>query len=159
MNVTDKDPISYKRLYKNDKRAFDCTINEYKAIPGTCRWCGVHLQRTKTGKIDRKRRWCSQGCAQESFQQHNWNAAKKAVKRRDGHKCQSCGIDRDKAHIQVHHIHPRRGENHSTSCLNHHRNLICLCHYCHMIISQWQQEARKEGRSDVFGWEALPHIR
>lgn len=57
--------------------------------------------------------------------------------------------------IQVHHIIPRNGGNHSNSCLNHHDNLVCLCHSCHTVASQYQQWARRYGYSDIIGLREL----
>lgn len=60
--------------------------------------------------------------------------------------------------IQVHHIRPRNGGNHSNSCLNHHDNLLSVCDSCHKIITQHQHAARHAGKSDVFYMKDLKRI-
>jgi len=66
----------------------------------------------------------------------NWGKLEKQAARRDGYKCQMCGI---KANLSVHHIMPRAQGG--TDDL---RNLITLCKTCHDYaeieeITQWNR--------------------
>lgn len=49
-----------------------------------CVWCGNELPK-------RARRWCSRECTDEFTRQHNWQWARAAALRRDGHACVRCG--------------------------------------------------------------------
>ncbi|HEX9995161.1 MAG TPA: hypothetical protein VGB14_19715 [Acidimicrobiales bacterium] len=56
------------------------------AAPEGCDWCGAKL----TG---RARRWCSTACSTAYWENHGWNEAREAAKRRDGNRCVRCGHD------------------------------------------------------------------
>lgn len=51
---------------------------------GVCAGCAKPLS-------GRQRRWCGKLCENEFTRQHDWGAARDAVKRRDGHRCVRCG--------------------------------------------------------------------
>lgn len=63
---------------------------------------------------------------------------KKQIRKRDGNKCQVCGIEKEEhgMNMHVHHIDYIK-ENNSPS------NLICVCRYCHGTIhgdeKKWQE--------------------
>jgi len=75
---------------------------------------------------------------------HGWNKTKKkAVRRRDGHECQSCGMSQEdhlEEHgrkLDVHHIRPARTVGDPEE-RNAEENLISLCISCHHL---WEQMA------------------
>lgn len=121
----------------------ECTLNltPHADTPGVCDHCGNAL----TG---RQKRWCSQDCSLVLFRAHDWNGARRAAKRRDGHRCVKCGAPDDidtlgRSTLEVNHIVPREGAGYGWGCWNHPDNLETLCHPCHVTVTNAQRAARK----------------
>ncbi|MED0680247.1 HNH endonuclease [Aneurinibacillus thermoaerophilus] len=102
-----------------------------------CRWCGIELN-------DKRKRFCTHEhrdlWLNEIFYPEDFNRQRHLAMKRDGEKCQHCGMD-DLQHyrkfnqsLHAHHIVPRcqGGSNHMS-------NLIILCRDCHV------EEHRKLG--------------
>ena len=101
----------------------------HESVEGHCDRCGTAL----TG---RKRRWCSEGCAQWYYGNHEWGWARQTTLNRDGYRCVLCGDDG----TEVDHIRPRRGIlPDDAGCLNHQDNLRTLCHACHVQVTNRQR--------------------
>lgn len=113
-----------------------CTIDStpYADTPGVCDACGKAL----TG---RQQRWCSRACSLVDWPNHDWNSARNAAKRRDGHKCVQCGSTRS---LEVNHIEPRVGKGYGWGCWNHLDNLETLCHDCHVLVTNAQRQGRRQ---------------
>ncbi|MDD5288426.1 MAG: HNH endonuclease signature motif containing protein [Dehalococcoidales bacterium] len=101
----------------------------YKVITGNegsgrCWWCGADFPDTHA------RRYCSRKCRGNYQNNFYWTWASNAALRRDGYRCQECGV-RGKRRLQVHHLVPLKGSNRIISVLNKPENLIVLCKKCH----------------------------
>jgi hypothetical protein len=64
----------------------------------------------------------------------SWRPARRAARKRDGHRCRRCGAISERA-VDVHHVVPF---NTFTSHEEANRlvNLVSLCHPCHMLV-EW----------------------
>lgn len=120
-----------------------CSLNllPFADTAGVCDACGKPL----TG---RQQRWCSFECSRVEAPHHDWNAARRAAKRRDGHKCVKCGRadevdERFRSILEVNHIEPRVGKGYGWGCWNHQDNLETLCHECHVEVTKAQAAARR----------------
>lgn len=60
----------------------------YPAADGTCGWCGEALPK-------RRRRWCSDECADVMWRMHSWGSARVVALKRDDHRCVRCGNSPD----------------------------------------------------------------
>lgn len=90
--------------------------------PSGCGMCGAEL----TG---RRRRWCSDDCANRYYRNHVWNVARWEAHVRAGHKCVGCGARSE----EIDHITERNGHPIGQhSCLHHQDNLRAVCHNCHV---------------------------
>lgn len=119
-----------------------CTLNllPFAEVAGVCDHCGKAL----TG---RQQRWCSRECSFVEWPEHDWNSARKAAKKRDGHRCVQCGSG---ASLEVNHIEPRVGKGYGWGCWNHQDNLETLCHDCHVAVTNAQRAERRAGyRADA----------
>lgn len=70
-----------------------CTLTTYEGAERTCRWCGGPLS-------GRQQRWCGQPCVDAYLENHDWNTASKAAKRRDG-VCTACGETGDTTDLRA----------------------------------------------------------
>ncbi|MGX5770816.1 HNH endonuclease [Microbacterium trichothecenolyticum] len=113
----------------------ECTLNllPYRDVAGVCDACGKDL----TG---RQQRWCSRACSFAEWDDHDWNSARKAARKRDGEKCVTCG---SRQSLEVNHIEPRVGKGYGWGCWNHQDNLETLCHDCHVKVTKAQADARR----------------
>jgi hypothetical protein len=76
-----------------------------------------------------------------SYYGQDWRSQRNKARKRDGYKCRNCGITEKKngRQMDVHHIIPFRefnyipGENKNYKDANKLRNLISLCHSCHLL--------------------------
>lgn len=128
-----------------------CSLREvllpYRDTPGVCDACGKAL----TG---RQKRWCSTACSRVEWPEHDWNAARRAAKKRDGHKCVKCGapeaVDERtlRSLLEVNHIVPRVGKGYGWGCWNHQENLETLCHDCHVAVTKAQAAARRAANQE-----------
>ena len=77
----------------------------------------------------------------QSYYGPNWRAQQRAARKRDGYKCQYCGVTqiKTKRALDVHHIRPFRefwyipGKNENYKQANDLTNLISLCTACHTL--------------------------
>lgn len=111
-----------------------CSLNltPFKDEAGVCDACGKQL-------VGRQQRWCSRECAFVEWNDHDWNSARKAARKRDGEQCVTCG-SRDR--LEVNHIEPRVGQGYGWGCWNHQDNLETLCHDCHVKVTKAQAADR-----------------
>lgn len=105
--------------------------------PGVCPRCG-------TGLTGRQRRWCSVKCQNEWRAEHDWGAARKAAKRRDGHRCVRDDCPTPMLALEVNHIEPRVGRGYGWGCHNHQANLETLCRPHHVEVTKRQRQTRVE---------------
>ena len=68
-----------------------------------------------------------------------WKTARAAAQRRDGFRCQQCGLSNRRAVLQVHHI-DGNSQNHDLS------NLVTLCHACHAKVGGGTPPRETAGR-------------
>jgi 5-methylcytosine-specific restriction endonuclease McrA len=103
----------------------------YKRHHRRCDWCGRKLPK-------RRRRWCSQHCANAFLENHYYSRARIAAKKRDKYQCVKCGAKRN---LEINHIIPVLGKHNKHGCWHHLTNLETLCHKCHLIVTkqQWEQ--------------------
>jgi 5-methylcytosine-specific restriction endonuclease McrA len=115
------------------RNLLNCKIAKgpYKKHHRKCEWCGKKLPK-------RRRRWCSDRCGQSFYNNHHWNAARRAARKRDGYKCVQCG---SKEHLEVNHIVPCLGKHHEAGCWHHLSNLETLCHEHHVVVTRQQKAA------------------
>lgn len=89
----------------------------------------------------RRRRWCSDKCSKYYFNtiynNHDWNSARKAAKRRDKWKCVQCG---SKIKLEVNHIKACLGKR-GFGCQHHLSNLETLCREHHLIKTKEQRDS------------------
>lgn len=112
----------------------------------TCVHCGKEFKIWKPRK--NSARFCSRKCQGEHYRGDNspcwkggrfpyygksWNDQRKAARKRDGYRCQHCGITQKKLgrQLDVHHIVPRSEFNGDEAKANALSNLISLCKSCH----------------------------
>lgn len=98
-----------------------------------CSWCGKKLEK-------HKRKWCSISCSNAYRENHFWNSARKAAKKRDGYKCVKCGKTE---RLEVNHIVPCLGKHNEVGCWHHQSNLETVCSECHKDITKTQREEGK----------------
>lgn len=110
-----------------------CTLLQHE--PGKCNACGTPL----TG---RRKRWCSDECADTISREHFWQIARYAALRRDGHRCvrEGCGA---RTGLEVNHIEPRNGQGYNAGCHHHLSNLETLCQRHHREVTNAQAAARR----------------
>lgn len=132
-------------------------------------WKGASAERPcdECGQVFRPRSrpknkhfFCSRACSARFYSKHlsgpahpkwqggsvryygpNWNAQKRAARKRDGYKCRACGKAQKKhgCALDVHHIKPFRtfgyilGVNDNYLQANDLANLVSLCRRCHLL--------------------------
>lgn len=114
-----------------------CEMRPRDHGPGTCDACGAPLP----GK---RRRWCSDECADRWWGNHTWSWARSlAIRLAGGHEapCATCGrIVGYRG--EVNHRDPREGRGYGPGCHNHQDNLEVLCHDCHAAETTRQRRSR-----------------
>lgn len=130
--------------------------NSKETVPVECRNCGETFHRIEWYVENRTNHFCDRSCLGEYRSEHwngdahpiwnggltdygkGWNREKKrAVRERDGHECQSCGMPQSKhlevygERLHVHHIVKAR-EFDDAGKRNAMENLIALCGSCHV---------------------------
>ena len=95
----------------------------------------------------RRRKWCSEDCAELYWRNHSWSYTREAAIRRDNWRCRICGYGQDfiRTGLEVNHIVPLEGIGYGDGCHNHLDNLETLCHGCHVIVTTRQGRMRKAG--------------
>lgn len=110
-----------------------CALLAYVDVAGVCDLCGTALPR-------RHRRWCDKH-ANWYTNNHVWNFAREAARRRDKRRCvkadESCA-----GYLEVNHIDPRNGAGYGPGCHHHLDNLETLCHAHHVVETNKQRKAR-----------------
>ena len=77
-------------------------------------------------KLNKNPKWKG-GISFESYGVE-WNEKlREQIRKRDNYKCQICNKKQEKKKLDVHHIDENKKNNKS-------RNLISLCHHCHVLI-------------------------
>lgn len=143
---------SHQCSHKGRKQPRGITLAE-----NTCEQCGQTYQRTPAtiGKF------CSSACWGKWHAEHdsgenspfwkggtteyrgpNWRKQKAAARKRDGHRCQHCGVSEDEIgqHLDVHHVKPFRefgyipDQNDNYRQANKLSNLLTLCRSCHLKV-------------------------
>jgi 5-methylcytosine-specific restriction endonuclease McrA len=132
-------------------------IGRRPPITVPCAQCGAGVQRWPFAIRAYARNYCSRKCRGEYRTLHfsgenswewrggaveyrgpNWQVQRRTAKRRDGFRCQHCGVEAENGKdLEVHHIRPFRtfgyipGVNETYKRANHLSNLITLCRLCH----------------------------
>jgi ribosomal protein L37AE/L43A len=75
----------------------------------------------------------------------------KQVKIRDNHTCQKCGLTKDKAAIEAHHIVKRPGESRL-------KDGVTLCKWCHLMADMGKSAYKKWLKTDDFYSEMINNI-
>ena len=77
-------------------------------------------------KLDKNPKW--KGGKTFEIYGIEWNdKLKEQIRKRDNYTCQICGEKQNKKKLDVHHIDKNKKNNNP-------KNLISLCHYCHILI-------------------------
>lgn len=76
----------------------------------------------------------------------------KEVKIRDNHKCQKCGLTKDEAAIEAHHIVKRPGRSKT-------KDGVTLCKWCHLMADMGKSAFKKWLNADDFFVAAIGHIK
>jgi len=122
-------------------------------ISWTCEICGKKCTISR-GNFSpaRKLRFCSHECANKGLTGENnpswrgghpnyygpdWRPLQRQARKLDNHHCQRCNISQRKCerNLDVHHIKPVSAFKNSNDS-NYIKNVISLCHYCHMLV-EW----------------------
>lgn len=123
-----------------------------------CATCGRQLKRPASEIAAGQNAFCDHTCYAAWLSEHqageahpnwkggkiyyrgpNWSKQAKAARKRDGYRCQRCGLTEAEngQALDVHHIKPFRtfnyiqGQNDNYKAANDLRNLISLCRTCH----------------------------
>ncbi|QBP29732.1 HNH endonuclease [Mycobacterium phage Typha] len=140
-----------------------CPIIPWVHTPKVCNRCGVAL----TG---RRTQWCSKQCELVFRENHDWNLARRAARRRDGQRCVRCGSDgiprvfvagqqvevrfdtsawsRHHPLLEVNHKTPREGRGYAWGCHHHLEGLETLCRPHHQVETR-KQAAQRRARQAV----------
>lgn len=138
-----------------------CPTLPFLDQPGVCNRCGTRL----TG---RRTQWCSSACESVLRENHDWNLARRAARKRDGNKCVRCGhtgiprvfvghVDappeirtpawssRNSREwgLEVNHMTPREGRGYGWGCAHHLDGLETLCKPCHRDETNNQAAERR----------------
>lgn len=83
----------------------------------------------------------------EPYYGPNWLAQARLARARDGYTCQSCGLQRQRPALHVHHKRPLRCFDRDYEAANALHNLITLCGHCHRLAEQviWRQDLAVSG--------------
>lgn len=111
-----------------------CALLPYDAVAGVCAACGKRL-------AGRQTRWCGPVCRAVYPENHYWQFARRAARKRDHYGCVRCGTMNIDA-PEVNHRIPRNGRGYGVGCHNHLDNLETLCHEHHLRVTRAQRVAR-----------------
>jgi 5-methylcytosine-specific restriction endonuclease McrA len=145
--------------------AEQCPIIAFADQPGVCNRCGSRLSGRRT-------QWCSRECETEFRQNHDWNLARRAARKRDGNRCIRCKSDgipmifigqpagppevrpmgwnqgaNRLLGLEVNHVTPRVGGGYGWGCHHHLDGLETLCVPCHRVETNKQAAQRRARRS------------
>ncbi len=127
-----------RKGYDNSKRFEMHQKMENETPEGHCIVCKIPLPLTKKGKIDKRRRLCSEECSKkywdEFYETVSWQWIASKRQEIDHYTCQVCGKDLHgdegwNRKAEVHHIKPIKDGGDEFDI----NNCITLCHNCHMI--------------------------
>lgn len=128
-------------------------ITGFEGIGG-CFWCGKELEG--------HRRFCGHRSGHWTLYANHfyWGYARAWCFERYDYACANCGHHVPVPHgdhpswytqgLEAHHIIPLEGGNRSCSVFNVPWNLICFCHYCHLLIHALMRESSQSTVLDVF---------
>ena len=132
-----------------------------RAVVLVCVGCGVSYTRPPSQATGNKGKFCTRACrdenrVRESHPQYlgrptdvrgpNWQATRRAARKRDNRTCQHCGA----LGTDVHHIKPfRLFHNHRDA--NNLANLVTLCRPCHRRADIELQRAERRRLSGSLG--------
>lgn len=99
-------------------------------MPDVCDRCCATLP-------PRRRRWCSDECADAYFREHRFSWSRVQALKRDGYRCTACRVSQDEPFArglvyEVDHIEAANGSHGKLSCAHHLDNLRTLCRPCHV---------------------------
>ena len=135
--------------------------NWTEPVKTQCATCGTPIERnpSRVGVDERKVHFCSKPCKYQWMSENlsgennhlwkggsiayygpNWHRQRRRARKRDGYRCQHCGIAQKKngKALDVHHIVPFRtfgyipGQNDNYKQANDLSNLVSLCRSCHI---------------------------
>lgn len=133
------------------RRAMEsCPLRPVDRGPGACAGCGEAVE-------GRRRKWCSDKCANRWWVAHSWTSARwEAIRRSSGFTadqlrdmgsalysmafCDQCGAYTSSP--EVNHVDPRNGLGYGAGCHNHQTNLQVLYHACHAAVTADQARMR-----------------
>lgn len=76
----------------------------------------------------------------------NWHAQAMKARKRDGYKCQRCGITMRRPALPVHHIIPYRDFDGDYLAANDLSNLVTLCPQCHAAVENGDRPRNESGQ-------------
>lgn len=131
-----------------------------------CGRCGQPLPR-------KRRKWCSDACADWWHSNHRYMIARVAALSRAaifaiprcrddhgyykrprlhshplGYACVGCGGVFKKSRVQVNHVSPALGRHRELHCIHHLDNLEVLCRGCHLLVSRLQRRTPAASSSE-----------
>lgn len=86
-----------------------CPLSFWQGDPNTCRWCNRALP-------DNEPRFCGPWCADPARDNHEFDRARSAARRRDNYRCRTCGRQE---RLQVNHRTPILGAHKIPGCHHH----------------------------------------
>lgn len=130
----------------------------YKKQEVPCTQCGTIILKHPSRISERKNQYCSRACSKKWVSENlsgpnspiwnpnktnlaygpAWNQTRRAIRARDGYRCQHCGITEKKygKSMDVHHIAPRRQFDGDYAQFDQPSNLIALCRSCHNLAEK-----------------------
>lgn len=157
--IFDKTPYRIS-LVSNHYCSHKCR-SEYGRIKVACSNCGKPISRHASKDKYIENHYCNRDCFHEWMSKHqtgennpnfkggpnyygpNWRRQRRSARKRDGYRCQSCGVTEKKLgrELDVHHIKPFKSfcctkENGNYKKANELTNLISLCPTCHKA-AEW----------------------
>ena len=135
------------------------THPEYNSVTVNCAYCGNEIIREPYRLRTNPLQFCNMKCHGKWRSEHlhgeahprwrggslpdygpEWNRIAEAIRKRDGYKCQYCGVSQKwyGRKLHVHHIIPfrnfgyKRGENENHLLAHASENLVSLCNSCHI---------------------------
>jgi len=164
--VCGKDFVRVPHEVRNSRQSF-CSLECYLAnkasttVTVACDACGKPLTRQQKQLRLCKHYFCDMQCEGKwlsanaagssnpnwkggavTYYGPNWESQKRAVRERDGHCCQACGVRKKDVNLDVHHIIPFKtfgyipDENDHYLQANQLDNLVSLCRQCHAKVER-----------------------
>jgi len=143
--------------------------NKWKGGPlvRPCDWCGKPVERERNQVTRNEHFFCDRDCFAE-WKSHNWGREgnpswrgghanyygpdwkrqARLARKRDGERCQVCGLESPERKLDVHHI-IRFGDFETSVEANSMDNLITVCHSCHMALEYNRAEIIEKRLGEV----------